>query len=347
MATGCAEIRVSGNQVSSLAAHYPLKLHKLQSSINTESVYLYLITYGGGLLSGDHARINVEVKNGGCVSLYSQASTKIYKQQKLQALSPSSSAPLVQTSCSECSLYSYKESDKTTRQDFYSKVQSGSEFYHLPEPITPFADSRFSQCSNIIMDLMQQQQAQDGSQNSDDISTSSGDLPDIIWLDWMSSGRSARGERWIFDSFRSETKLSIATTDMKDVHNGECLIYRDCYQIQRHSRFVMKDQLNVMGTILLVAGPKVSRLIESIKDHIDSHQIGTHLPKQNHLMAYSPIIYKPLSSKQSQVGEECVVGIVVKFAFTEVHLARQWILNVVLKDYETITGRRNLFARQL
>ncbi|KAI3642417.1 hypothetical protein MP228_011972 [Amoeboaphelidium protococcarum] len=344
MATGCAEIRVSGNQVSSVAAHYPLKLHKLQSSINQESVYLYLITYGGGLLSGDYARINVEVKNGGCVSLYSQASTKIYKQQKLQAISSSSSAPLAQTSCSECSQYSSRHSDKTTRQDLYIKVQSGSEFYHLPEPITPFADSRFSQCSHITMDLTLQQQAQDG---SDGITTLKGDLPDIIWLDWMSSGRSARGERWLFESFRSETKLSIATTDMKDVHSGGCLVYRDCYQIQSHSRFVMKDQLNVMGTILLVAGPKVSRLIESIKDHIDSHQIGTHLPFQNHLMAYSPIIYKPFSSTQSQVGEECVVGIVVKFAFTEVYLARQWILNVVLKDYETVTGRRNLFARQL
>ncbi|KAI3631090.1 hypothetical protein MIR68_010580 [Amoeboaphelidium protococcarum] len=345
MATGCAEVKVSGNQVSSLAAHYPLKLHKLQSSINKESVYLYLITYGGGLLSGDYARINVEVKNDGCVSLYSQASTKIYKQQKLQIPQPASF--LTKTSCSECSQYSSRHSDKTTRQDFCIKVQSGSEFYHLPEPITPFADSRFSQCSHIIVDRTQSQQAQDGSQNNDGISTLKGDLPDILWLDWMSSGRSARGERWLFESFRSETKLSIATTDIKDLHNGECLVYRDCYQIQRHSRFFMKDQLNVMGTILLVAGPKVSRLIESIKDHIDSHQIGTHLPKQNHLMAYSPIIYKPFSSTQFRVGEECVVGIVVKFAFTEVHLARQWILNVVLKDYETVTGRRNLFARQL
>jgi len=82
-ATGAVRVeRVRGRSaLTRCFARYPLKLiapSKVGPS-SCDAVWLYALTYGGGIVSGDTVSCTVSVGDGCTVAITTQASTKVYK----------------------------------------------------------------------------------------------------------------------------------------------------------------------------------------------------------------------------------------------------------------------------
>lgn len=76
----------------------------------------------------------------------------------------------------------------TSRQALDADVAAGAVLAVAPDPVTCFAGSRYEQRQTFRL-------AEDAS---------------LLLIDWFTSGRAARGERWAFDRYRSDTRVDVA-----------------------------------------------------------------------------------------------------------------------------------------
>lgn len=125
---------------STLIFTYPLKLipsnhHVLSQTDSTPSEsgilnnkkptsvpLLFLLTYGGGLLSHDHIILNLEIDDSARLTLATQGSTKIFKPED-----PTSDTPPLATQALHCTLRPH------------------SAVFYAPHPTQPFAQSHYAQ----------------------------------------------------------------------------------------------------------------------------------------------------------------------------------------------------------
>ncbi|XP_054803241.1 urease accessory protein D [Prosopis cineraria] len=98
---------------------YPLKfiLPRKVGSSETDAVWIYSLTYGGGIVSGDRISCKLSVGNACTAVLTTQASTKVYKS--------------VGSKCSE--------------QVLEARVGSDAFLAIIPDPVTCFSTARYSQ----------------------------------------------------------------------------------------------------------------------------------------------------------------------------------------------------------
>ncbi|KAJ6509412.1 UreD urease accessory protein-domain-containing protein [Mycena vitilis] len=127
MSTGrgriCLELHGTETVFSELSSAYPLKL----LSPRTSGVGLvYLITYGGGLVSGDSVSLSVDVGARANLALLSQGSTKVFKFRPGQRAA-STDALEVTTQRMDCA------------------VASGGGLFVLPDPVTCFRSASYKQ----------------------------------------------------------------------------------------------------------------------------------------------------------------------------------------------------------
>jgi urease accessory protein len=144
---------------------------------------VYAATYGGGLLGGDAIGIDVRVEHGAKAMLSTQASTKVYR------------------------------SDVPTSQGLRAHVADDSLLVLLPDPVTPFAHSRYTQEQQIEL----------------------ADSANLIAVDWMTAGRVSSGERWQFTSYASRTWLRRAGRLV--MHDATLLSPEDGDVAERLARF--------------------------------------------------------------------------------------------------------------
>ena len=118
---GCIIARslpAGGTGIETLTFQYPLKLISPSSRVNEKSALVFLLSYGGGLVGGDHVNLSIEVKKGARLSIVTQGNTKIFK-------SPS---PTV-----------------STRQTLHVYIEEEGAFCLLPDPVQPFEQSVYAQ----------------------------------------------------------------------------------------------------------------------------------------------------------------------------------------------------------
>ena len=185
---------------------------------------IFILGYGGGLVAGDAINLSITLDPATRLNLLTQGSTKIFKTRP-GTFVPSASVP----SSSDESL---------TTQTLTVHVGSHAALVYLPDPVQPFADSRFAQAQHYIL--------------SDRTSS-------LCVLDWVTSGRSARGENWDCDAYSSRNEVFAAAPDVKG--RGRLLV-RD--NIFLHSQGVeglegvsIRERVNkwaIVGT-LIVTGP--------------------------------------------------------------------------------------------
>ncbi|XP_042519328.1 urease accessory protein D isoform X2 [Macadamia integrifolia] len=121
METGIVVVeKVCGKStVTRCFSKYPLKFivpNKVGCS-KTDSVWIYSLTYGGGIVSGDSISCKLTVGDGCTAALTTQASTKVYKA--------------VGSKCSE--------------QFLEVRIGSNALLAVIPDPVTCFATARYSQ----------------------------------------------------------------------------------------------------------------------------------------------------------------------------------------------------------
>src|SRR5579862_5275429 len=107
----------SASHLTTLSYTYPLKLIS-PSHPSQKAVLVFLLTYGGGLVSGDAVTLSADVLANSRLALVTQGSTKIFK-----ARSP----------------------DVVSSQTLNVRVEAGAALCLLPDPVQPFAGSVYEQ----------------------------------------------------------------------------------------------------------------------------------------------------------------------------------------------------------
>ncbi|XP_057510281.1 urease accessory protein D isoform X1 [Actinidia eriantha] len=121
METGKIVVEIIGGKstVTRCFSKYPLKFiipTKVGSS-QTDAVWIYSLTYGGGIVSGDSISCDLTIGDGCTTVLTTQASTKVYKS--------------VQSKCSE--------------QVLEARIGSGALLAVVPDPVTCFSTAKYIQ----------------------------------------------------------------------------------------------------------------------------------------------------------------------------------------------------------
>lgn len=174
-ATGVAVAARAGARtvVQRAFASSPLRL--LTPLNHGHAAWIFTSTYGGGLVGGDAVTLDVTVGADASAALLTQASTKIYR-------SPLGASMRLQAT-----------------------VGDGGLLAVLPDPVVPFAGSRYEQDQAIDLD-------------------GSGSL---VLVDWMTAGRRACGERWRFDRYASRLtvhqygRLRLLDSTLLDASEGD------------------------------------------------------------------------------------------------------------------------------
>ncbi|KAL0407587.1 UNVERIFIED_CONTAM: Urease accessory protein D [Sesamum latifolium] len=102
---------------------YPFKFivpNKAGSS-KADAVWIYTITYGGGILSGDSMACDVTVGDGATAVLTTQSSTKVYKS----------------------------EGSKCSQQKMEASIGKDALLVVIPDPVTCFSTAKYSQIQNF------------------------------------------------------------------------------------------------------------------------------------------------------------------------------------------------------
>ncbi|MEO7328853.1 MAG: urease accessory protein UreD, partial [Minicystis sp.] len=115
------EQSASGTVLREVYATSPLKL--LTPRNHGRAAWVYVATFGGGLVDGDALHLDVTVSAGTTALLGTQASTKVYR-------CPTSSC----------------------RQDLVARVGAGALLVSLPDPVACFAEARYAQSIAIDLD---------------------------------------------------------------------------------------------------------------------------------------------------------------------------------------------------
>ncbi|XP_057970760.1 urease accessory protein D isoform X1 [Malania oleifera] len=107
------------SRVTQCFSKYPLKfmIPRKVSPAQTDAVWIYSLSYGGGIVSGDSISSEFTIGDGCTAVLTTQASTKVYKS--------------VGSKCSE--------------QILEAKIGSDALFAYVPDPVTCFSTARYIQ----------------------------------------------------------------------------------------------------------------------------------------------------------------------------------------------------------
>ncbi|KAG2179133.1 hypothetical protein INT43_001983 [Umbelopsis isabellina] len=174
-------------------AQYPLKFVPT-STHQPKMAAAYILSYGGGMLSGDEVEISLKMQKDSSLLLLTQGSTKIFKDREQSATAgnpisriPGRPGPPIEGAS----------------QTIDADVSSTSTLLMLPDPVTSFKDSIYNSYQNIRL-------------HSDDSGTAQ-----LVLLDWFTSGRLARGEKWHFKKYAS--KIDVRINDRLLVRDFLCL----------------------------------------------------------------------------------------------------------------------------
>ncbi|KAI9461800.1 UreD urease accessory protein-domain-containing protein [Boletus coccyginus] len=217
-----------------LSATYPLKL--LSPKLVQDSVAIvYVLSYGGGLVNGDHVKLGVDVKDGCRLLLLSQGSTKVFKTRRGDRPSTRLGQP------------AHGTSQNVTTSVIEATVAPGSALFLLPDPVTCFRAASYSQTQRITL--------------------SSG--ASLILLDWVTSGRKSLGEEWVFSRYHSLNEVFLDGHCLaRDIMllEGPPQVEIPSIQCQGLSR-TLEERLKPYScyATLIFAGP----LVQDIVTHLD------------------------------------------------------------------------------
>ncbi|CAG8630480.1 10813_t:CDS:1 [Cetraspora pellucida] len=297
---------------STFRASYPLKFLTPKVHIPYLAA-VYFLSYGGGMVSGDSICIDIETFQNVNLMLLTQGSTKIYKQRAQKESIHDSS---------ECLQAEPKNLSSVTRQSLNAYVHESSLLLQLPEPTTCFRDAEYVQSQIFSLE----------------------NGASVVILDWFTSGRMSRGERWEFARYESGVNLLIGG---KLVLRDVVLLQNGDYNNNCASFMKNKDENNINNlnrrlepyecfATLVIYGPKVISLTNHIMDEFDKIVVDK-------MDKIADLIW---SASALRIEEKTNRGVVIKVAGVTTEIVRSFLVGVALKGLNEIIGE-NLFERAL
>ncbi|KAL8899460.1 MAG: hypothetical protein Q9192_001556 [Flavoplaca navasiana] len=318
-----------------LSFSYPLKLvvsahHNLPQSSSIEASattplrpssvpLLFLLTYGGGLVSRDQIHLSISLAPKTRLTIATQGSTKIFKP----CLPVDGSHPV--------------QPPPLTRQDLCVGIAANAALWLGPDPCQPFASSRYAQAQIFEVDI-----------------EGGGSLG---LVDWVSEGRSARGEKWEFEGWTGKNEIwDVSSSANKKSGKGKnekgaILVLRDNLILLAPEIASRVDSLGIFGTIILIGPlflPLANFFIDEFKalPRIGARDWNAH----NTLIAADTPSGTLLTDKERQEhwrkqrqGREKKDGVlwtaanvrgavVVKFGASEVEGAKVWLRDMLREE---------------
>lgn len=185
--------------LTTLTYKYPLKLvprapgfvpspdsSTLSDSCPSRPIHLYLLTYGGGLLPGDHIEVSIKLDpKTRMVVTTPQGSTKIFKTDPKNNNSPN----IIKGHRKQ--MPANEQLSDMSQQSLNVRIGRQSALCYLPDPSVPFQNSRYAQVQTFTVDA-----AVKGDQRSS-----------LCVLDWVTQGRTSRGENWDFRFWKGRNEV--------------------------------------------------------------------------------------------------------------------------------------------
>jgi urease accessory protein len=202
-------------------AQYPLKFIPTTGHADRLAV-VYMLSYGGGVISGDTFDIDMTVNERAILLLMTQGNTKIFKdrvhqrlwlaslndeQQQQPTIKFSNMLPSLPTAITNLFISSSETATEPrppivpSVQIINSVIDSQATLLALPDPVTCFRDSSFQ--SRQVFRLQDE-------------------TSQLVLLDWFTSGRITRGENWAFRHYSSRI----------DIRVGKKLVIKDAMVLE-------------------------------------------------------------------------------------------------------------------
>jgi urease accessory protein len=292
--------------LTTLSYTYPLKLIS-PSHPAQKAILVFLLSYGGGLVSGDAVTLSADVLADARLALVTQGSTKIFK-----ARSP----------------------DVVSSQTLNVRVEAGAALCLLPDPVQPFAGSVYEQRQVFRVNA----------------ATAS-----LLVLDWVSEGRTARGERWDFVSWRGRNEVWTLEEPAKLLLRDNVILSGDGQspldQFTSERLETRMDNLGIFGT-LIVRGPLFTTLSTFlIEEFFALPRIGSG-SRRWHSETSSTAIDEKRASRHKREQADGILWtaaavrgfVVVKMGARNVEGARNWVREMVGEVVEREFGEGSLLC---
>lgn len=211
-----------------------------------------------------------------------------------------------------------------SRQHMIVHLKNKSALLYLPDPVQPFAQTAFAQSQTYHLD--------DG-QGS------------LCVCDWVTSGRSARGENW--DIYEYKSRNEVWTTDAS---GKKRLLLRDNLILDKHGRTDMQlyarmDNYSVFGTLIL-RGPVFSSLSRFFLDEFQAlPRIGGRHWDDTKDMELTPREERRAQRQQREIRDGLIWSaadvrgfVLVKFASRAVEGSRKWLRDMIQEDGSVLDG---------
>ncbi|KAI8050745.1 urease accessory protein UreD [Thamnidium elegans] len=255
-----------GKGILRIHAQYPLKFIPTTGHADRLAV-VYMMSYGGGVISGDKFMVDMTIKENAILLLMTQGNTKIFKDRVHQRLWLASINDKQETTIkftnmlpSLPSLNSLNNLPAAIGSLFVSKpveppkpvapslqtinshVASQATLLMVPDPVTCFRDSSFQSRQEFRLEDSSSQ---------------------LVLLDWFTSGRITRGENWSFRHYSSRIDVRVA---------GK-LIIKDAMVLEDEDYMRKEDEgtayasrlvpYSCFATLIVICNPE-SSLVESV-----------------------------------------------------------------------------------
>ncbi|KAH8553320.1 urease accessory protein UreD [Umbelopsis sp. PMI_123] len=278
-------------------AQYPLKF--IPTSTHTDNLAAaYILSYGGGMLSGDEVDMTIELNKDASLLLMTQGSTKIYKDREQSAVSgtpisrlPGREGPVIDGAS----------------QTIDAFVSPTSKLLLLPDPVTSFKHSIYNSYQRIHL-------------TSDSTNTSQ-----LVLLDWFTSGRIARGEKWHFKKYASKIDVRL---DGRLLIRDNLVLEDENKEWMPRSSFASRLHPHTCFATLIMIAPgqnELSRVVQDCVVAFDRLSISqVKLPK--HLI---------WSLSRLRHVED---GIMVRVAGTTTEVVKNFLKKEALTNIESVIG---------
>ncbi|ORY08582.1 urease accessory protein UreD [Clohesyomyces aquaticus] len=218
----------------------------------------------------------------------------------------------------------FKTTDPTVVSKQYMTVglAPDSALVYLPDPVQPFAQTAFSQSQIYTLEN------EEGS---------------LCACDWVTSGRSARGENWDIHEYKSRNEVWTVNTGV-DGKSRRRLLLRDNLILDQSGQTSMQlsdrmDGYSVFGTLIL-RGPVFKSLSQHFLDEFEAlPRIGGRNWGDTQLPELTPKEQRRAQRQQREKADVLIWSaanvrgfVLVKFASREVEGARNFLRDLIKEE---------------
>ncbi|KAH7067637.1 UreD urease accessory protein-domain-containing protein [Paraphoma chrysanthemicola] len=205
-----------------------------------------------------------------------------------------------------------------SQQHMNVHLKQDAALTYLPDPVQPFAHTAFSQSQIYTLERGQ---------------------GNLCACDWVTSGRSARGENWDIYEYRSRNEVWTS-----DDAGKRRLLLRDNLILDKNGQTDMAlssrmDRCSVFGT-LIIRGPSFASLAQFFLDEFEAlPRIGGRNWGDTAQPDLTPREQWRLVRQQREISEGLIWSaanvrgfVLVKFASREVEGSRGWLMDMIKQD---------------